>query len=1008
MGNCALNTLVLLILILLSGIHAGLAYGLSAYAELWTSVAAAAVLKLGVLWCLLRYVARVFVFPGSLTCCVSMRELEYDRRFSVEIECTMVQLCRFLALLRQNTQGKPPEMQQVDTESGTVQGQGDDQQQEPGDGEDQPKDRERSLRDFGFSLARCRIALPQLWMLKRNFATQVEDGCGLTEEQTRLAGLASTAATLIEHLTVSRAGLIVPIAAVLEEKNPNLLDCTLASTADSEAVGYLLDQSRDKRRKGLLPDIISMLADAARIGESRCCSPRACLKCLRRRKTKALLGTLGFLRAELRCRFDGVPFRITTPGGCCDSLDAMLIPRPGLARKGRASGGMPTTSADRPEPQAEIDFSDETVMILIGGNAGYMESSAACSDMLRTYLQLGFSVLLFNYRGYGRSTGSPSTWRVAKDGEAVVNHLKTSFGVRKFAVHGRSIGGFVACHIARKYEEVGLLIADRTFSSLIKTGTSRVGFLAAFGLPYAWYFASNVKNYMSRPDLYKVTICDPKDQVVCDAMSLRSKVAARTLKAVTPAGEKAVVPEHVLGAFLSAWESMVSLALAVGPSGMLKQQAGVTELDAENVLAVGDYVRWLYSDADLPVGTLGMIGALMGEEEGGGGGAEGENVAPPADQVMRIVCSGGQRYFLKAEELVRVSGLELLILQCLRTVGDLDAAGCTLSEALNKQLLTRDSLTQRRSMLSWIANLSVWGSRSLRSKRAVLAWKARCKAHRNRTAGAITDEVATEDAEAEAGELGVARRHFDVDRVYCPECGMGLKSNEDLEEHLDKLCGQMPIQPETFAVGDRVECQDRGGVWHPGTVTTPWPVKVKRDGIDLSMEYESVRPLLSGPLSSTDIHRFGMEQAAADLERASVQLRRHEFELAELLAKQMCDDVRARAAQACLVAFQDLLRQLLRHYARAPGSIIDTQRSGHLVRCNCGHNGDVQGFALEQVAMHVRESRVLASTSAWAPGNLRETLSQGGQGEDDEEDAFGAGEGTAEASAVPGSNTHNL
>jgi len=47
--------------------------------------------------------------------------------------------------------------------------------------------------------------------------------------------------------------------------------------------------------------------------------------------------------------------------------------------------------------------------------------------------------------------------------------LAKNFKVNKFGVHGHSMGGLVACYLARN-REVSFLLADRTFSSLNEIG----------------------------------------------------------------------------------------------------------------------------------------------------------------------------------------------------------------------------------------------------------------------------------------------------------------------------------------------------------------------------------------------------------------------------------------------------------------------------------------------------------------------------------------------------------
>ena len=71
---------------------------------------------------------------------------------------------------------------------------------------------------------------------------------------------------------------------------------------------------------------------------------------------------------------------------------------------------------------------------------------------------------MWNYRGYGTSTGTPSIIKCQKDAEVVYEHYKNRLEIE--IVHGFSIGGACAIHLGKKYSDIKLLIADRTFSRL--------------------------------------------------------------------------------------------------------------------------------------------------------------------------------------------------------------------------------------------------------------------------------------------------------------------------------------------------------------------------------------------------------------------------------------------------------------------------------------------------------------------------------------------------------------
>jgi alpha/beta superfamily hydrolase len=68
---------------------------------------------------------------------------------------------------------------------------------------------------------------------------------------------------------------------------------------------------------------------------------------------------------------------------------------------------------------------------------------------------LGMNVCVFNYRGYGASSGVPDPTRIQNDGAFVANYLTDSLHVNTLLLHGESVGGLVACHIAKNCRVAG-------------------------------------------------------------------------------------------------------------------------------------------------------------------------------------------------------------------------------------------------------------------------------------------------------------------------------------------------------------------------------------------------------------------------------------------------------------------------------------------------------------------------------------------------------------------------
>ncbi len=87
--------------------------------------------------------------------------------------------------------------------------------------------------------------------------------------------------------------------------------------------------------------------------------------------------------------------------------------------------------------------------------------------MLARYRRLGVSVVLAEYRGYGRSAGAPSEGAIAEDLEALhARVLATpSIDPTRLVYHGRSLGGGAVCTLLPRHPPRALLL-ESTFTSV--------------------------------------------------------------------------------------------------------------------------------------------------------------------------------------------------------------------------------------------------------------------------------------------------------------------------------------------------------------------------------------------------------------------------------------------------------------------------------------------------------------------------------------------------------------
>lgn len=115
------------------------------------------------------------------------------------------------------------------------------------------------------------------------------------------------------------------------------------------------------------------------------------------------------------------------------------------------------------------------VAIVCHGNAGTLVERAEYARALREF---GLSTLLFDYRGYGRSEGTPSEEGTYLDAEECYRHVTHVFGFQpgQIFVVGESLGGGVATELALRKTIGGLILQD-TFTSIPDMGAAQYPWL---------------------------------------------------------------------------------------------------------------------------------------------------------------------------------------------------------------------------------------------------------------------------------------------------------------------------------------------------------------------------------------------------------------------------------------------------------------------------------------------------------------------------------------------------
>ncbi len=107
------------------------------------------------------------------------------------------------------------------------------------------------------------------------------------------------------------------------------------------------------------------------------------------------------------------------------------------------------------------------VLLLCHGNAGNIGHRL---HFVQAWLELGVNVLVFDYRGYGRSEGKVGEEGTYLDAQAALGWLRQKgFAPEDIIVLGKSLGGGVASELALR-EAFGALILQSTFTSIPDIG----------------------------------------------------------------------------------------------------------------------------------------------------------------------------------------------------------------------------------------------------------------------------------------------------------------------------------------------------------------------------------------------------------------------------------------------------------------------------------------------------------------------------------------------------------
>ncbi len=148
-------------------------------------------------------------------------------------------------------------------------------------------------------------------------------------------------------------------------------------------------------------------------------------------------------------------------------------------------------------------------LLFCHGNAGNISHRM---ESIVLFHQLGLNVLIFDYRGYGQSEGSPSEQGTYQDAEAAWDYLTRQREIppSQIILFGRSLGAAIASRLAVDQEPLGLIV-ESAFSSVPDMAAHYYPYL-----PVRWIsrFQYNTRKHLISLNRPLLIIHSPDDEII--------------------------------------------------------------------------------------------------------------------------------------------------------------------------------------------------------------------------------------------------------------------------------------------------------------------------------------------------------------------------------------------------------------------------------------------------------------------------------------------------------------
>lgn len=164
-------------------------------------------------------------------------------------------------------------------------------------------------------------------------------------------------------------------------------------------------------------------------------------------------------------------------------------------------------------------------LLFFHGNAGNISWRV---ESIKIFHDAGMNVFIIDYRGYGKSTGTPSEEGLYQDARSAWQYLTQTRGIaaRDIVIFGRSLGGVVATQLSSEVSAAGLIV-ESAFSSARDVARNLMPVLSY--LVYLRY-SFDAAQTISKVSIPKMILHSPSDDIIPFKLGKKLYDAARDPK----------------------------------------------------------------------------------------------------------------------------------------------------------------------------------------------------------------------------------------------------------------------------------------------------------------------------------------------------------------------------------------------------------------------------------------------------------------------------------------------